>query len=96
MNSQRLDAIVPQDFRLFARSKHQRDVWTVDIGVEEADSMSHFGEDERQVDGQCGLADSALTGTNGNDGVDAGERLRSGLLLAGMGMCGQLFLKKAQ
>src|SRR5882762_490278 len=92
MDSQRLDAIVPQDFRLFARSKHQRDVRTVDIGVEEPHAMAQPGKDNRQVNGQSGLADSSLARTDGDDGIDAGERLRSGLLLTRMGMSAQLSL----
>src|SRR5882762_6183168 len=90
MNSQRLDTIVPQDFRLFARSKHQRDVWTVDIGVEESHAMAQLGKDDRQVNRQSGFADSSLAGAHGDDRVDTGEWLRSRLLLASMGMSAQL------
>ena len=93
MDGQGLDTIVPQDFRLFARSKHQRDVRTVDIGVEEAYAMAQLGKDDRQVNGQSGLADSSLAGPDGDDGIDTGERLRSGLLLARVGMSAQLSLK---
>src|SRR5882757_2300155 len=93
MDGQGLDTIVPQDFRLFVRSKHQRDVWTVDIGVEEAYPMPQLGKDDRQVNGQSGLADSSFPGADGDDRIDAREGLRSRLLLASMGMSAQLSLK---
>ena len=84
MHSEGLDAIVPQDFRLLAQSQHQRNVRSVDVSIEETDFVAHPREDDRQVNGQSGLADSPLAGANGDDGVDARERLRTGRLLAGM------------
>ena len=79
-----LDAIVPQDFRLLAQSQHQRNVRSVDVGIEETDFVAHPGEDDRQVNGQSSLADSPLAGADGDDGIDTGQRLRTGRLLAGM------------
>src|SRR6267142_840852 len=79
-----LDAIVPQYFRLLAQSQHQRNVRSVDISIEETDSVPHPREDDRQVNGQSGLADASLPRNNGDDGVYGRKRLRTGRLLPGM------------
>jgi hypothetical protein len=53
--------------------------------------VAHLAESDGQIDRERGLADSALAGTDGDDGVDAGQRLWSGLLLAWrMGMSAHL------
>src|SRR6266850_3583571 len=86
-----LDAIVPQYFRLLAQSQHQRNVRSVDVGIEETDFVPHPREDDRQINSQSGLADSPLAGADGDDGVNAREWLRTGRLLAGlMGMSAQI------
>ena len=72
-----LDAVFTDHARLGVHSKHQRDVGAVDVGVEQANFVSHFGECNGQIHRQRGLAHASLTGTNCDDGVDAGQWLRA-------------------
>src|SRR5438132_1353764 len=62
----------------------QSNVRPVDIGVEEPDFVSHFGQDDREVDGESGLADSAFAGAHRDNGVHARKRLRTRRLLTGV------------
>jgi hypothetical protein len=78
---------------LLVRAEHKRNVGTVDVSIEQADAVAHLAERERQVDGKRGFANSTFAGTNGDDGVNAGQGLRAGLLLAGMmGMSAHMVL----
>src|ERR1035438_4524206 len=77
---------------LLVGAEHQRNIGTVDVSIEQADPVTHLAERERQVNGKRGLANSTFAGTNGDDGIDAGQGLRAGLLLAGiMGMSAHVF-----
>ena len=40
---QRLDAVVAENFRLRVEAQHERNVGTVDVGVEQADLVSQLG-----------------------------------------------------
>ncbi len=73
----RLDAVFADHARLRVHAQHQRDVGAVDIGVEQADFVSHLGEGNGQIHRQRGLADASLARTDGDDGVDPGQRLRA-------------------
>jgi hypothetical protein len=72
-----LDLVVGQDFGLAIGTEHERDVGTVDIGVNEADTLAELGEGDGEVDGNGGFADAALAGADGDDVADAGERCGS-------------------
>ena len=63
--------IFAKNLGLFVGAKHERDVRTVNVAVEQSNFIAHFAERDRQIDRQRGLADSALAGTNGDDVVDA-------------------------
>src|ERR1700757_4016353 len=88
-----VDGIYPSlalHFGLFNGAQHQGYIRPVDIAVEQSDFMSHPAESDRQVDGERGFADTALAGTNGNDGINPGNGLRGRHLLARrMGMSAQ-------
>ena len=73
---ERLDAVFADHLRLTAHAQHQRDVRPVDIGVEQADLVSHLGERDGQVHRQRSFAHAALARTHGNDGIDSRQRLR--------------------
>ena len=59
-----------------SRHHHQRNVRSVDVRIEKTDLMPKFRQRHRQVDGNRGLPDPALAGTNGNDVLYPGQWLR--------------------
>ena len=65
------DLVFAHHFGLLVGAQHQRDVRTVNVAVEQSHFVAHLAEGDRQIDGERGLADSALAGTDGDDGVDA-------------------------
>ena len=71
---------------LLVGAEHERNVGTVNIGVEQADAETHFAEGESEIDGQRGFTDSTFAGADGDDGFDAGQGLRGRWLLARMGV----------
>jgi hypothetical protein len=60
---------------------HPRQRGTVDVGIEDADLEALALERERQVDRGGRLADPALAGGDGDDGLDAGDQRLVGLPL---------------
>ena len=76
--------IFAHHLRLLVRSQHERDVGTVDIGIEQSDSMTHLAERDGEIHGKRRFADPALARPDGDNGVDARKRLRSRLLLTRM------------
>ena len=85
---QRLDAVFPNHLRLPAHAQHQRDVWPIHIGVEQANFVSHLGQRDCQIHRQRGLSHSALARTYSDDGIDSRQRLRPRRGLPGMsGIC---------
>ena len=64
--------ILAYHLRLLIGAEHKRDVWTVDVAVEQSDLEAHFAKGNCQIDGERGFADSTLARTDGDDGVDAG------------------------
>ena len=62
-----LDLVVGADARRLRGAHHERDVGSVDVGVDEADALAEFGERDGEVDGDGGFADSAFAGTDGDD-----------------------------
>src|ERR1041384_5996022 len=86
MRLHRLDFVVRVGLRLPARSEHEWNVGTVNIGIEKANFVSQFVQRHREIHGDGGFAHASFAGTNGDDGVDAGDGLRCWWLLTGM-MC---------
>src|SRR4029077_3269535 len=89
MGFERLDAIVGQNFGLRADAKHQGDVGTVNVGVEEADLVSQLGQNDREIDRERRLPHSALARTDGNDSAHTRQRLRRWRLLCLSGTRGK-------
>ncbi len=81
--SKRLNAILGQHPRLRAGTQHQRNVGAVNVGVEQSGLVAHLGQRQRQIDGQRGLAHASLARTDGNYGVNSGQRLRPRRRLSG-------------
>src|SRR5262249_35785603 len=85
---ERLDAIFADHARLSVDAEHERDVGAVGVGVEQYDLMAEFDQRDGEIDRECGLADPAFAGTDGDDGIDAGKGLRGGGWCAvGMRVC---------
>src|SRR5271154_3258523 len=84
MRINRRNLVFTHHFRLFIGAEHEWDVGTIDIAVEQSYFVTHLSQSDGQIDGKSRLADSALTGTDGDNGIDTRKRLRRGLLLAGM------------
>jgi hypothetical protein len=72
-----LDAIFSNHFWLAAYSQHEWDVGTVDVGIEEADSVAHLGQSDSEVYRQSGLADTAFARAHGEDDIDSRKGLWS-------------------
>src|SRR6266496_5314697 len=86
----RLNLVIRVGLWLTAGAQHERDVWPVHVGIEQSHLISQLGQRDSQVDGYGGLADAALAGTDGDDRVNAGNRLGRWRLLTGrMCMCAQ-------
>ena len=79
-----LDAIFSDHFWLTAYSEHQRNVWAVNVGIEQADFVAHFCESDGEVHRQRGFSYAAFAGTYRKDDIDSGEGLRSLCGLTGM------------
>src|ERR1017187_8153573 len=58
---------------LLVGAEHERDVGPVDVAVEQSNFVAHLTEGDCQIDRERGLADSALAGTDGDDGVRSEE-----------------------
>jgi hypothetical protein len=76
-----LDAIVAQNFGLATEAKHQWDVGSVDVRVEQANSVAELRKCKRQIYGECGLAYASFTGADRDDAAYARQGLRRGWLL---------------
>ena len=62
---------------LAACAQHQRNVGPIDVGIEQSDLEAKASQGQRKIDGERGFADSTLAGTDCDDGVNAGNSLRS-------------------
>ncbi len=82
----RRNMVLTHHLWLLVGAEHERNVRSVNVSIEQSDFMTHLRECERQVDCERSLADAAFAGTDGDDGVDARQRLGSWWLLSGMGM----------
>ena len=47
----------------------------VDVGIQNADAGAFLGQGQREIDGGRALADAALAGCDGDDGLDARHQL---------------------
>ena len=65
-----------RQLRFAACAQHQRNVGTIDVGVKQSDLEAEARQGQRKIDGERGFADSALAGTDCDDGADTGNRLR--------------------
>ena len=81
MGSMRFSA---DHFRLAVHAQHQRNVGAIDVGIEQADFVTHLGQGDGQIHRERGLTDASLAGTYGDDGIDTGKRLRPGGGLSGL------------
>ena len=60
----------------FAGSQHQRNIGAIDIGVEQSDFVAHTRQRNSQIDGERGLTYATFPGSDCNDAVNSGKRLR--------------------
>src|ERR1700685_273036 len=74
---QRLNAVLAHHARLRIHSQHQRNIWPVNIGIEQPNFMPKLRQRHGKIHRQRGLAHASLAGTDRNNGVDARQRLRS-------------------
>ena len=65
------DLAFAHHFGLLVGAKHERDVRTVNVAVKQSHFEAHLSESDCQIDRERGLADAALAGTDGDDGIDA-------------------------
>ena len=72
----RQNAVAIHHFGRHRGAQHGGDVGAVHVGIEQSDFEAHASQRDGEVDGQRGLADAALARTDGNDGIDARQRLR--------------------
>ena len=63
--------VFARHLRLLVGAEHERDVRAINVAVEQSNFVAHLTQGDCQIDRERGLADSALAGTDGNDGVDA-------------------------
>ena len=83
MRFERLNAIIAQNLGLSIQSEHQRHVRAVDVGIEQSNFVPHRRKRNGEVYRERGLSRRLPSRTNGNDGIDSGQRLRSRGLLSG-------------
>ena len=81
MRLQRFDAIVGKNLRLRVDAQHEWDVGTVNVSVEQTDFVPQAGQNDGEIDRECGFPDSALAGTHGDDRAHTRQRLRRWRLL---------------
>ena len=86
---ERLNAVVAEHLGLRVDAQHQGNVGAVNVGVEQADFVSQLGQNDREIDGERGLAHAAFAGTDGDDGAHTGQRLRGWRLLLLSGAWGR-------
>src|SRR5258708_35956106 len=65
------DLVFAHNFGLLVGAQHERDVRPVNIAVEQSYFVAHLTEGDCEIDRERGLADSALAGSDGDDGADA-------------------------
>ncbi len=75
MTEQRFDVLAVGCFGLVGDAQHGRLRRTIDVGVEHANARAFGGQRQREVDGDGGLADAALAGSDRNDVLDVGDHL---------------------
>jgi hypothetical protein len=63
------------DHRLLERlqAEHGGERWAVDVAIQDADRLAAASEADRKIDGNGGLSDAALAGTDSDDVLDARE-----------------------
>ena len=59
--------------RVCRQAEHTRDAWPEEVGVDQPHPEARVSERHREVDTQCGLADAALAGGNGDNAADASK-----------------------
>jgi hypothetical protein len=77
----RLDAIVAQNFGLATEAKHQWDIGSIDVRIEQTNFMAELRQCKRQVYGERGLAHASFTGADRDDAAYARQGLRRRWLL---------------
>src|SRR5580704_10136012 len=83
MGLDRFDAIVSEYLGLLVDPEHERNVGTINVGVEQTDLVSELSHGKRQIHRERSLSDSALTGTDCDNRFHAGKRLRALRRLSG-------------
>jgi hypothetical protein len=67
MGDQRFDLVVLEHARLLTDAHHERNIGSVDVGVDEADAKAQLDQRGSQVDRERSLAHSAFARTDGDD-----------------------------
>ena len=73
MSFERLNALA-DSVGCLPDAHHERDVGTVDIGIEKASAMAEFCERDGEIDGDRTFTYTAFAGTHGDDVLNAGNR----------------------